>query len=433
MALRLIFTKPSPRCGGRADPKSGAARWPQNRGRKLWHWTSKVGIQRSGRTGIPIHVLVTETFFTRPLPIHLKVLRHPQAQTVWQWARFLFAAVGFSGKRPLIVNLDETSIPVIFSDVKGTVLVRNGPAAWATVPRQRATKGEMRMYFTHVAMICNDPALQPILPQVIFVGAAALTKTQFHLLGAELPDNVYLKRMPKGWNNADEHKVIIELLAMVLAGHEDLQVILAFDAAPIHLAPKVLEQLRASGFLFLLVPAKLTWLLQPLDRCVFFRFKLYLKQRFTEAFLNGVSNTEKVPRMIRLVIQAIRYVLQKYTWEYAFRQTGLWIDQSSVAASIKRDLQIKDIPHIPCERPSAEMLRRCWPKNRQFDEDLVMSLVPADQPVPAASPGVSVSPASATSATGAACSSASSSSGVLPGARAAERRQRLRTKTTPLS
>ena len=331
------------------------------------------------------------------------------------------------------MNLDETSIPVIFSDVKGTVLVRNGPAAWATVPRQRATKGEMRMYFTHVAMICNDPALQPILPQVIFVGAAALTKTQFHLLGAELPDNVYLKRMPKGWNNADEHKVIIELLAMVLAGHEDLQVILAFDAAPIHLAPKVLEQLRASGFLFLLVPAKLTWLLQPLDRCVFFRFKLYLKQRFTEAFLNGVSNTEKVPRMIRLVIQAIRYVLQKYTWEYAFRQTGLWIDQSSVAASIKRDLQIKDIPHIPCERPSAEMLRRCWPKNRQFDEDLVMSLVPADQPVPAASPGVSVSPASATSATGAACSSASSSSGVLPGARAAERRQRLRTKTTPLS
>ena len=196
--------------------------------------------------------------------------RPPQALVAWQWARYLFAHVASLGKRPLLINFDETSIPVFFTDVTGAVMVRNGAAAWAALPRQRAKKGDTRLYFTHVAMICNIPALQPLLPQVLFVGAAALTKAQCVTLQSELPHNVYPKRMPKGWNNADGHKVIIQLLGLILAEHTDFKAILIFDAAPLHLAPKVLDAIRTAGLLFLLVPAKLTWLLQPLDRFVFF-------------------------------------------------------------------------------------------------------------------------------------------------------------------
>jgi len=303
-------------------------------------------------------------------------------------------------------------------------MVRNGPAAWTQMPRQGATKGEMRMYFTHVAFICNEPSLQPILPQVIFVGASALTKAQFLALEAELPDNVYLKRMPKGWNNADEHKVIIQLLAMILAEHSDLQPIIAFDAAPLHLAPKVLSEIATSGILSVLVPAKCTWLVQPLDRSVFFKFNFYLKQEFAGTFVNGTPNADKMPRMIRLVISAIRYVLQRYRWEFAFMQTGLWGDQSAVSSSIKRDLHSQALPDISCDRPTADMVRRCWPKNRRFDEELVMSLIPGATPTPTVHTA-SVAPVlpATTSA------SASSSSSSFPKASAAAPRYRLRTKT----
>ena len=116
------------------------------------------------------------------------------------------------------------------------------------------------MYFTHVAMICNIPALQPLLPQVLFVGAAALMKAQYETLRSELPHNVYLKRMPKDWNNADEHKVIIQLLGLILAEHSDFKAILIFDAAPLHLAPKVLEAIRTAGLLLLLVPSCSLWI-----------------------------------------------------------------------------------------------------------------------------------------------------------------------------
>ena len=41
---------------------------------------------------------------------------------------------------------------------------------WHCPPRQAATRAGHRSYFTHVGLICNDVAIQPKLPQVIFVG-----------------------------------------------------------------------------------------------------------------------------------------------------------------------------------------------------------------------------------------------------------------------
>ena len=155
------------------------------------------------------------------------------------------------------------------------------------------------MYFTHVATICNVPAMPPILPQVLFVGSASLIRAQFRIQQAGLSQTVHLKRMPKGRNNADEHKVIIQLLGFILADNTDYQPVLTFDAAPLHLAPKVLQEIRNAGFLFRLVPARLAWLAQPLDRLVFSEFKLYLKQKFAEALFDAFPNVEKVPRMIR--------------------------------------------------------------------------------------------------------------------------------------
>ena len=88
---------------------------------------------------------------------------------------------------------------------------------WHRPPRQAATRAEKRAYFTHVGLICNDVAIQPKLPQVIFVGEKLLTQAAWAAIQPELPDNVYVKRMVKGWNNAEQHAVIIRLLGLILA------------------------------------------------------------------------------------------------------------------------------------------------------------------------------------------------------------------------
>ena len=43
-----------------------------------------------------------------------------------------------------------------------------------------------------------------------------MTNAALATIQAELPDNVYVKRMPRGWNNTREHCIIIRLSRLVL-------------------------------------------------------------------------------------------------------------------------------------------------------------------------------------------------------------------------
>ena len=114
------------------------------------------------------------------------------------------------------MNLDETSIPLTFVHSPGNVMRLDPARAWLRAPRQRLFRAEQRSFFTHVGLICNDPAVQPLLPQVVLFSANLLTNAAWATIQAELPDNVFVKRMPRGWNNTREHCIIIRLLSLVL-------------------------------------------------------------------------------------------------------------------------------------------------------------------------------------------------------------------------
>ena len=103
-----------------------------------------------------------------------------------------------AGKQPLLINLYETAIPVVFTKEKSTVMVCRGADVWRAVPRLRVSKADTRMYFTLVATICSNPEIQRILPQVLFVGASTIKADAYAALKANLPDNVYIRTMPKG-------------------------------------------------------------------------------------------------------------------------------------------------------------------------------------------------------------------------------------------
>ena len=75
-----------------------------------------------------------------------------------------------SGKGLLLLNRDETSIPVSFTHSQGDVMLSDPTKSWHRPPRREATRADKRSHFTHVCLVCNDVAIQPKLPQVIFVG-----------------------------------------------------------------------------------------------------------------------------------------------------------------------------------------------------------------------------------------------------------------------
>ena len=158
---------------------------------------------------------------------------------------YLLAAATAAGKRPLLLNLDETSVPLTFTHSKGNIMLLDDVKKWKDNAYQRSSRHEIRSFFTHVGLICDDVAIQPLLPQVIFVSTNLLTNAEFAIIPAELPFNVYVKRMKRGWNNKQEHCVILRILAAILRPFlTTRQAILLFDAAPLHLADEVLEELH---------------------------------------------------------------------------------------------------------------------------------------------------------------------------------------------
>ena len=74
------------------------------------------------------------------------------------------------------------------------------------------------------------------------------------------------------------------MLGALTATH---QVVLLLDTASAHICPKFLRAASRKGIVVQYIPAKLTWLLQPLDTHVFARFKQFLIQEFREGLVRS--------------------------------------------------------------------------------------------------------------------------------------------------
>lgn len=255
-------------------------------------------------------------------------------------------------------------------------MVERRGRAWRTDMHQRVTRGARRCFFTHVGIICNVPAMQPLLPQVIFVGAHSITQADWSLVVGDLPHNVYVKRMKKGWNNADQHRIIMRILGMILAPFlHAMQPILYFDAALIHLASEVFAEMTAASIWFVVIPARLTWLLQPLDTHGFVKYKAYLRRGFEDAVC-AWTRVSKIRQMLRLVVDAIRHVLQARRWQSAFEDNGLAEGLDSVSAFIKNAMGGETLPALEDACPRPQQLELCWPRNRRFELDIVYAGIP---------------------------------------------------------
>ena len=69
-------------------------------------------------------------------------------------------------------------------------------------PVQQVKKVTLRTTFTHTSVICDDIALQPLLPQVIVANTRTVLRKQLLRLILETLPNVQLVRRQTSWNTA---------------------------------------------------------------------------------------------------------------------------------------------------------------------------------------------------------------------------------------
>ena len=223
-------------------------------------------------------------------------------------------------------------------------------------------------------MICDDTSIQPLLPQVMVISSKVLSVAQFEVLRASLSDNVSLVRKGSGWNDHMTQVEIIFLLSRCLADIVvEKQVILLFDACKVHLAPAVLTALAIVKIWYVVIPAKLTWMLQPLDLMAFVCLKRFMRLQFQRR-LAADSGLALVVQMVRIVCDGIRLELQGRRWRRAFELVGSTGTQDGFSRSMIVELELEGVPTAPRERPSLDDLRRCWPRDLHADEQFVRNM-----------------------------------------------------------
>ena len=242
--------------------------------------------------------------------------------------------------------------------------------------KQKTRKSDRRIFFTSAATICNDSSIQPRRPQFIFAGQHLLTNAMWQELQDALPDNVYLKRMGKGWNNSAQLVLIVRIMGLILAPLlPDWQPALYLDAAPLHLNEAALAEIAAAGFWYVVIPARLTWLLQPLDTHVFSRYKQYLRMRFADE-VGGPSKRRAAFKMIQLTSAAARGVLQASRWRGAFAGDGLLGDQAELSSYARAQLDFDGMAPVLALAPSLATMRLRWPRNKRAPEGTAFLALP---------------------------------------------------------
>ena len=99
-----------------------------------------------------------------------------EATLTWKWCQWLCQKARAAGKVPLLLNLDETAVPLEFTHTRGNIIKRWGGKKIKGLPKQLANRSAVRCFFTHVAIICDDPVVQPLLPQVMFCEPASVVE-----------------------------------------------------------------------------------------------------------------------------------------------------------------------------------------------------------------------------------------------------------------
>lgn len=301
-----------------------------------------------------------------------------QATAVWTWSNFLHEQVPL-GQTPLHVNFDETGIRY-FQDSRQGHLTEAALRKRRT-PRsltKQVRKGDTRAMMSLATFVCDDEALQPILPQVLLVNTKLLTNAEAEACLHVLPPGVHLWRLEKAWTTGDVMvkllRTLEESLTPVL---HDRKVILSADAFRAHLTKPVFRAAATLGFFYFVIPARMTWALQPLDTHIFAIFKRSLAEKAQAA--SAASQDGKLSRTILIdcIGQTVMSVLRGRSWKRAFEDCGLTGTQATVSARTCAKLGTASPPPGQRTLPSLEMLQEIFPDKAWIPvDDVFRAFIP---------------------------------------------------------
>ena len=176
-----------------------------------------------------------------------------------QWVRWTIIEA-LHGRPHVFINMDETTISQLSSSNLGYVPSRQVQRDEGMIRRRRKPdRYDVRTCL--LGAVCNDPTLQPYLPQVVLPSYSkharppAVVLNDYRNTGAALQ----CWHDTNGWTSSGTIKRWLTRLRSVVASFNNLMwIVVVWDCASVHLNQDVLTHARRRGILVLFVPAELT-------------------------------------------------------------------------------------------------------------------------------------------------------------------------------
>ena len=287
-----------------------------------------------------------------------------QVRAYWQWIRYTEARVP-AGKRLLLMNLDETSVSCAPVLGHGLVVART-----AKEVRSLVSKQDSRTNFTYTAVVCDNAAMQHLMPHFIITSTNQVTAAQQQALRESSQTHVHFmcngQGTKKAWNNTTFMQRMLSTISAAVSHRTDLQPVLILDAATCHLSMPVMLKARALGIWLIFVPAGITCLVQPLDTHAFASFKAWLRAQFTR--LQGLAAGGVVSRVswLRVLQTAKKEFFDQRQWAKSFQDTGARRPVARLTTELQKYVELSAVREVQPTQPDASTLSLVWPRNRRM-------------------------------------------------------------------
>jgi len=300
-----------------------------------------------------------------------------------RWIRHVCASLVGSAE-VVVINMDETNLHNLkqwkrgVTDATGEVQVSERAAKDAALPRT-----------TLMASVCSDVALQRALPQI------RLPRGRGGALPSRIVVGAYADAGPpqvtvhgtNGFVTVNTLRYYLRLLAQTVRRVRPNSVpVLVMDCCPVHLVDEVLNTARTLGVVVIFVPAKMTWMLQPLDTHVFAVLKAKLRAATFEA--KATNRTLRLPHLalVRLHGTGIREVLVNNDWSDRVKRGGLTGDLDVLRPALQELLAGQSLdPRAPTVAELADVLSVTLPRAARL-EKLLFPIVTGPRVVPVVLP-----------------------------------------------
>ena len=277
-----------------------------------------------------------------------------------KWVRYVIEVVVW--ERPhVILNVDETSLSTVKHEGKGFISGRRRARRDARLrPRDAVDRYNTRT--TYLAVVGDCPALQPLLPQVI------LPKFTQH----ETPPPAHLETYAslgypfEFWHRSKgcaTPRVFREwatrLRSVVRSFNDSAWIVLLLDCSTSHLCATTVAHLRRLGFIVVMIPAKLTWLLQILDAYVFGLVKRDMRLGEARHRVRAEDGRLQPLDRMRIATQSIRRHVINKDWSGFFNKLGAGSDDVPSATSLLEYCSGEPVPRaLPTLAEFAELIGR---------------------------------------------------------------------------